>query len=382
MPRHGQELFPRICAAYNTSMTLTLELEDVHVNISSVFIQAITAEDDGVNRSSSEQVVNGTLPMILNFTLSSLSAYTYYNVRAVATYVLSKCNTNQYAGHPKMIWTEPGVPDSPAELKIENNGIASWDAVNPRTDNPRISYILEVIGVDDEEIAVTKDVGNTRNANLNDFNLEVGQNYNVCVLAMNNIGNGKPSCVLYTHMMMPTPVYLVCRRKNRSLTRSVFTHGPDLELKNIHAQCSHQTTTDNNESLCKPTSEPPSATVQELKEELSKRNMLFPSSQLQLTKVVCQDSPSATVQELKEELSKRNMLFPSSQLQLTKVVGQGEFGLVYRGYIKTTNELVAVKTGKGIHFLNCNGKGDKTGMGSTNYGFNIIPLSPSQDPYK
>ncbi|CAI8035909.1 hypothetical protein GBAR_LOCUS20152 [Geodia barretti] len=356
MPRHGQELFPRICAAYNTSMTLTLELEDVHVNISSVFIQAITAEDDGVNRSSSEQVVNGTLPMILNFTLSSLSAYTYYNVRAVATYVLSKCNTNQYAGHPKMIWTEPGVPDSPAELKIENNGIASWDAVNPRTDNPRISYILEVIGVDDEEIAVTKDVGNTRNANLNDFNLEVGQNYNVCVLAMNNIGNGKPSCVLYTHMMMPTPdsgpgvfssgeyaaigsgvgvvcilllliasliVYLVCRRKNRSLTRSVFTHGPDLELKNIHAQCSHQTTTDNNESLCKPTSEPPSATVQELKEELSKRNMLFPSSQLQLTKVVCQDSPSATVQELKEELSKRNMLFPSSQLQLTKVVGQG-----------------------------------------------------------
>ncbi|CAI8035913.1 Insulin receptor-related protein [Geodia barretti] len=42
------------------------------------------------------------------------------------------------------------------------------------------------------------------------------------------------------------------------------------------------------------------------------------------------------------------MLFPSSQLQLTKVVGQGEFGLVYRGYIKTTNELVAVKTGKAL----------------------------------
>ena len=160
--------------------------------------------------------------MILNFTLSSLSAYTYYNVRAVATYVLSKCNTSKYAGHPKMIWTErklnyfrschtfisvfgapAGVPDPPAELKIENNGIASWDAVNPRTDNPRISYILEVIRVDDEEIAVTKDVGNTLTANLNDFNLEVGQSYNICVLAMNNIGNGKPSCVLYTHMIPP-----------------------------------------------------------------------------------------------------------------------------------------------------------------------------------
>ncbi|CAI8045235.1 Hepatocyte growth factor receptor [Geodia barretti] len=44
------------------------------------------------------------------------------------------------------------------------------------------------------------------------------------------------------------------------------------------------------------------------------------------------------------------MLFESSQLQLTKVVGQGESGLVYRGYIRENegNMLVAIKTGKAL----------------------------------
>ena len=93
-----------------------------------------------------------------------------------------------------------GVPDSPAQLEVESNGMASWDTVNPRTKDPRISYILKVIRVGDGVIVVTDDVGITLTANLNDMGLEVGQSYNVCVTAMNDIGNSNPSCVPYTHM--------------------------------------------------------------------------------------------------------------------------------------------------------------------------------------
>ena len=72
------------------------------------------------------------------------------------------------------------------------------------------------------------------------------------------------------------------------------------------------------------------------------------------------------VEQLKVELSSKNMLFQSSQLELTKVVDQGKGGnptgcciilisntgeswLVYRGYVvKISNKvLVAIKTGKG-----------------------------------
>ena len=74
--------------------------------------------------------------------------------------------------------------------------------------------------------------------------------------------------------------------------------------------------------------------------------------------------------QLKEDLGKKNMLFPNSCIELTRVIGQGtciywgnplssqamlvvitgESGLVYRGYVKRgeMKELVAIKTGKGI----------------------------------
>ena len=72
--------------------------------------------------------------------------------------------------------------------------------------------------------------------------------------------------------------------------------------------------------------------------------------------------------QLKEDLGKKNMLFPKSCIELTRVIGQGiywgnplsslamlvvitgESGLVYRGYVKRgeMKELVAIKTGKGI----------------------------------
>ncbi|CAI8045234.1 Tyrosine-protein kinase transforming protein SEA [Geodia barretti] len=63
-----------------------------------------------------------------------------------------------------------------------------------------------------------------------------------------------------------------------------------------------------------------------------------------------QGSSLSSVPTLKEELSTKRMLFESSQLQLTKVVGQGESGLVYRGYIRENegNMLVAIKTGKAL----------------------------------
>ena len=71
--------------------------------------------------------------------------------------------------------------------------------------------------------------------------------------------------------------------------------------------------------------------------------------------------------QLKEDLGKKNMLFPKSCIELSRVIGQGmywgkplyslamlvmitgESGLVYRGYVKRgqMNELVAIKTGKG-----------------------------------
>jgi hypothetical protein len=61
-------------------------------------------------------------------------------------------------------------------------------------------------------------------------------------------------------------------------------------------------------------------------------------------------SSRSSVPTLKEELSTKRMLFESSQLQLTKVVGQGESGLVYRGYVRENegNMLVAIKTGKAL----------------------------------
>ena len=81
-----------------------------------------------------------------------------------------------------------------------------------------------------------------------------------------------------------------------------------------------------------------------------------------------QQPPSAMLLQLKDDLGKKNMLFPNSCIELSRVIGQGIYwenplyeiamlvvitgqsGLVYRGYVKRgqMNELVAIKTGKGI----------------------------------
>ena len=93
-----------------------------------------------------------------------------------------------------------GVPDTP-ELQIDG-GTASWNAVNPRTENPRVSYDLEIIGPEGE-IAQTLDVDSRLSEDLTNLDLEVGQSYNVCITAMNNIGRSAQSCVSYVHNPPP-----------------------------------------------------------------------------------------------------------------------------------------------------------------------------------
>ena len=84
---------------------------------------------------------------------------------------------------------------------------------------------------------------------------------------------------------------------------------------------------------------------------------------------VLQSPPSVMLLQLKDDLGKKNMLFPKSCIELTRVIGQGmywgnplyvlamlvvitgESGLVYRGYVNRgeMKELVAIKTGKGSY---------------------------------
>ena len=55
-------------------------------------------ENDGVNQSCCNEVINATLPTTLMFTVSGLSAYTLYHIRARATYERTTCSTNVYPG--------------------------------------------------------------------------------------------------------------------------------------------------------------------------------------------------------------------------------------------------------------------------------------------
>lgn len=93
-----------------------------------------------------------------------------------------------------------GVPDTP-QLQIDG-GTASWNAVNPRTENPRVSYNLEIIGPEGE-IAQTLDVDSRLSEDLTNLDLEVGQSYNVCITAINDIGRSAQSCVPYVHNPPP-----------------------------------------------------------------------------------------------------------------------------------------------------------------------------------
>ncbi|CAI8047951.1 Tyrosine-protein kinase transforming protein SEA [Geodia barretti] len=75
------------------------------------------------------------------------------------------------------------------------------------------------------------------------------------------------------------------------------------------------------------------------------------ASTLPLHHTVTNQSP---VQQLQEELRIKNMLIPKSQLRLGRVVGQGESGIVYCGYMKSSqgNEVVAIKTVKALLAVN------------------------------
>jgi serine/threonine protein kinase len=55
--------------------------------------------------------------------------------------------------------------------------------------------------------------------------------------------------------------------------------------------------------------------------------------------------PPNLIQQLREQLTQRNMLFPKHHVQLSRIIGEGESGLVYRGYINS-GQPVAIKVGK------------------------------------
>ncbi|CAI7997308.1 Putative molluscan insulin-related peptide(s) receptor [Geodia barretti] len=56
------------------------------------------------------------------------------------------------------------------------------------------------------------------------------------------------------------------------------------------------------------------------------------------------------LQHLREQLENKKMIYSKDQIQLSTTVGQGESGLVYKGYIRTAvgSDIVAVKTGKAL----------------------------------
>jgi hypothetical protein len=91
----------------NTSMTLMLELEVIHMHITEVYIKAEASEGDVDGNSSNQDMYSiSTLPVTLYFNLSGLSAYTLYEITVIATYNESECGTNTYAGEPQLIQTK------------------------------------------------------------------------------------------------------------------------------------------------------------------------------------------------------------------------------------------------------------------------------------
>lgn len=83
-------------------------------------------------------------------------------------------------------------------LTINTNGIASWDPVNPRSDDSLI-YTLEAKNENynlsfDHEREFTQDLFDT---------IQNGGDYNICVTARNTIGRSMPDCKSYTHPGVP-----------------------------------------------------------------------------------------------------------------------------------------------------------------------------------
>ena len=107
-----------------------------------------------------------------------------------------------------------GVPDTPVP-SIENSEV-SWLAVDSRSDGPVTSYFLEAIQI--EVVGgITIMPSGTRSEftyNLleieNELNLQIDQTYNICVTAMNKIGNSSSGCGVYTHEGMSVDGMYVC----------------------------------------------------------------------------------------------------------------------------------------------------------------------------
>lgn len=101
-----------------------------------------------------------------------------------------------------------GVPDTPT-LFITSDGIATWREVNSRSERSVDFYLIEAIddGLEVGKITVDPNMFTSTNGNItqnlsdNDLNLQVGQRYNICVTAKNNIGQSTPGCDgSYIHM--------------------------------------------------------------------------------------------------------------------------------------------------------------------------------------
>ena len=74
--------------------------------------------------------------------------------------------------------------------------------MDSRSDGPVTSYFLEAIQI---EVVAGITIPGTRSEfaydlSENELNLQIDQTYNICVTAMNKIGNSSSGCEVYTHV--------------------------------------------------------------------------------------------------------------------------------------------------------------------------------------
>ena len=114
-----------------------------------------------------------------------------------------------------------GVPDAPEVSIIINDGIASWNPVNPRS-NGSVSYHLtamtpDMMLVGEIDVTTVDNVAGIimQDLSVGNLNLQVDVEYTICVTAENEIGESDPGCVeSYVHMLIPgNHTTMSCRYK-------------------------------------------------------------------------------------------------------------------------------------------------------------------------
>ena len=114
-----------------------------------------------------------------------------------------------------------GVPDAPEVSIIINDGIASWNPVNPRS-NGSVSYHLtamtpDMMLVGEIDVTTVDNVAGIimQDLSVGNLNLQVDVEYTICVTAENEIGESDPGCVeSYVHMVTPgNHTTMSCRYK-------------------------------------------------------------------------------------------------------------------------------------------------------------------------